>query len=41
MVATRSATGERTQTINQARAPVPTGPDELQARFTRHTRRRR
>jgi hypothetical protein len=41
MVAKRSAAGERTQTINQARAPVPTGPDELQARFTRHTRRRR
>jgi transposase len=32
--------GERTQTINQARAPVLTGPDELRARFTRHTRLR-
>jgi transposase len=34
MVAERSAAGERTQTINQARALVLTGPDELRARFT-------
>jgi hypothetical protein len=40
MVAKRSAAGERTQTINQARALVLTGPDELRARFTRHTRLR-
>jgi hypothetical protein len=40
MVAKRSAAGERTQTINQARAPVLTGSDELRARFTRHTRLR-
>ncbi len=37
MVAKRSAAGERTQTINQARALVLTGPDELRARFARHT----
>jgi transposase len=37
MVAKRSATGERTQTINQARALVLTGPDDLRARFTSHT----
>ena len=36
MVAKRSATGERTQTINQARAPILTGPDDLRARFTGH-----
>jgi transposase len=36
MVATRSATGERTQTINQARALVLTGPDDIRARFARH-----
>jgi transposase len=36
MVAKRSAAGERTQTINQARALVLTGPDDLRARFTRH-----
>ena len=40
MVAKRSAAGERTLTINQARALVLTGPDELRARFTRHTRLR-
>ena len=40
MVAKRSAAGERTQTINQARALVLTRPDELRARFTRHTRLR-
>ena len=37
MVARRSAAGERTRTINQARAPLLTGPDDLRARFTRHT----
>ena len=37
MVARRSARGERTRTINQARALVLTGPDDLRARFTRHT----
>ena len=33
----RSARAERTQTINQARALVLTGPDDLRARFTGHT----
>ena len=37
MVAKRSAAGDRTQTINQARALVLTGPDDLRARFTGHT----
>jgi transposase len=37
MVARRSAAGERTRTINQARALILTGPDDLRARFTRHT----
>ena len=37
MVARRSAAGERTQTINQARALVLTGPDDLRARFAGHT----
>ena len=37
MVAKRSARTERTQTINQARALVLTGPDDLRARFARHT----
>ena len=37
MVARRSAAGERTQTINQARALVLTGPDDLRARFAKHT----
>ena len=37
MVAKRSAAGEPTQTINQARALVLTGPDDLRARFARHT----
>jgi transposase len=36
MVARRSATGERTRAINQARALLLTGPDDLRARFTRH-----
>ena len=33
MVAKRSARAERTQTINQARALILTGPDDLRARF--------
>jgi transposase len=37
MVAKRSARSERVQTINQARALVLTGPDDLRARFARHT----
>jgi transposase len=37
MVARRSAAGERTQTINQARALIVTGPDDLRARLTKHT----
>jgi transposase len=37
MVARRSASGERTRTINQARALILTGPDDLRARFARHT----
>src|SRR5438552_14181044 len=37
MVAKRSAAGERTRTINQARALVLTGPDDLRARFTRQS----
>ena len=37
MVAKRSAAGERTQTSSQARALVLTGPDDLRARFARHT----
>ena len=37
MGARRSAAGERTQTINQARALIVTGPDDLRARFARHT----
>src|SRR5262249_40717652 len=37
MVAKRSARAERTQTINQARALVLTGPDDLRARFAQHT----
>jgi transposase len=34
MVAKRSARAERTQTINQARALLITGPDDLRARFS-------
>jgi transposase len=34
MVARRSAPGERTRTINQARALLVTGPDDLRARHT-------
>jgi transposase len=37
MVAKRSAHHERTQAINQARALIVTGPEELRARFARHT----
>src|SRR6266481_1993583 len=37
MVARRSAAGERTRAINQARALVLTGPDDLRERFARHT----
>ena len=37
MVAKRSARAERTQTINQARSLIVTGPDDLRVRFTRHT----
>jgi hypothetical protein len=33
----RSARSERIQAINQARALIVTGPDELRARFARHT----
>ena len=36
MVAKRSAAGERTRTINQARALLLTGPDDLRARFAKH-----
>ena len=36
MVAKRNAGHERTQAINQARALIVTGPDELRARFARH-----
>ena len=37
MVAKRSARSERIQTINQARSLIVTGPDDLRARFARHT----
>src|SRR5258707_10622613 len=37
MVAKRSAAGERTRTINQARALIVTGPDDLRGRVARHT----
>jgi transposase len=37
MIAKRSARAERTQTINQARALLVTGPDDIRARFARHT----
>jgi transposase len=36
-VARRSARTERTQAINQARALIVTGPDDLRARFAGHT----
>src|SRR3984893_5572183 len=35
MVAKRSARGERTRSVNQARALVVTGPDDLRARFAK------
>ena len=37
MVARRSAARERTRAMNQARALILTGPDDLRARFTRRT----
>ena len=37
MVAKRSARADRTQTINQARSLIVTGPDDLRDRFARHT----
>jgi transposase len=37
MVAKRSAAGERTRTINQARALILTGPNDLRTRFAKHT----
>jgi transposase len=37
MVAKRTARAERTQTINQARSLILTGPGDLRARFTRHS----
>jgi len=36
MVAKRTARAQRTQTINQARALILTGPDDIRTRFTRH-----
>src|SRR5207237_1398513 len=36
MVARRSARAERTQAVNQARALLVTGPEELRARFAAH-----
>ena len=36
MVAKRTARAERIQTINQARALILTGPDDMRARFTGH-----
>jgi len=37
MVAKRSARAERTQTVNQARSLLVTGPDDLRARFAGYT----
>jgi transposase len=37
MVAKRTARAQRTQTINQARALIVTGPDDIRARFTRRS----
>jgi transposase len=37
MVAKRSASADRIQAINQARSLIVTGPDDLRARFARHT----
>jgi transposase len=36
MVAKRTARAQRTQTINQARALILTGPDDIRTRFTSH-----
>jgi transposase len=36
MVAKRSARAERTQTINQARSLIVTGPDDIRIRFAKH-----
>ena len=36
MVVKRTARAQRTQTINQARALILTGPDDVRARFTSH-----
>ena len=36
MVAKRTARAQRTQTINQARALIVTGPDDIRGRFTPH-----
>lgn len=36
MVAKRTARSGRAQTINQARALILTGPDDIRTRFTRH-----
>jgi transposase len=36
MVAKRAARSERIQTVNQARAPVLTGPDDIRIRFAGH-----
>ena len=37
MVAKRSARGERTRSVNQARALVVTGPNDIRARFAKCT----
>jgi transposase len=37
MVAKRTARAQRTQTINQARALIITGPDDIRSRFTGHS----
>jgi transposase len=37
MAARRSARNERTQAINQARSLIVNGPDDLRARFAKHT----
>ena len=36
MIAKRTARAQRTQTINQARALILTGPDDIRTRVTRH-----
>jgi transposase len=40
MVAKRTARAQRTQTINQARSLILTGPDDIRARFTRRSLQR-